>query len=329
HAESGKVFALQPLDHEELELLQFQVSARDSGVPALGSNVTLQVFVLDENDNAPALLGLSAGGVVNELVSRSVGASHVVTKVRAVDADSGYNAWLSYELQTASGGLRSPFRVGLYTGEISTTRILDEVDAPRHRLLVLVKDHGEPALTATATVLVSLVESSQGPKTSSLAFVGAVGPEETLVNVNVYLIIAICSVSSLFVLTLLLYSVLRCLAVPTEGSCGPGKPTTLVCSSAVGSLSYSQQRGQRVCSGEGPPKTDLMAFSPSLPQGPNSTDNKLMKNDSTRQLYEFISYHLRPRDVAVYHEVSSTNTQSLSFLTLRLTWQLNDDEQKS
>ncbi|XP_036137552.1 protocadherin alpha-3-like, partial [Molossus molossus] len=73
HAESGKVYALQPLDHEELELLQFQVSARDAGVPPLGSNVTLQVFVLDENDNAPALLppgAGSGGGMVSELVSR-------------------------------------------------------------------------------------------------------------------------------------------------------------------------------------------------------------------------------------------------------------------
>ncbi|XP_045346984.1 protocadherin alpha-11 isoform X6 [Leopardus geoffroyi] len=270
HAESGKVYALQPLDHEELELLQFQVSARDAGVPPLGSNVTLQVFVLDENDNAPALLPLpgagGAGGAVSELVWRSVGAGHVVAKVRAVDADSGYNAWLSYELQPAAGGARSPFRVALYTGEISTTRSLDEADSPRQRLLVLVRDHGEPALTATATVLLSLVESGQAPKASSRVLAGAAGAETALVDVNVYLIIAICAVSSLLVLTLLLYVALRCSAPPSEGACGPGKPT-LVCSSAVGSWSYSHQRRQRVCSGEGPPKTDLMAFSPSLPPG--------------------------------------------------------------
>nr|XP_008536879.1 PREDICTED: protocadherin alpha-12 isoform X2 [Equus przewalskii] len=266
HAESGKVYALQPLDHEELELLQFQVSARDAGVPPLGSNVTLQVFVLDENDNAPALLPPGAGGgagAVSELVSRSVGAGHVVAKVRAVDADSGYNAWLSFELQPAAGGGRSPFRVGLYTGEISTTRVLDEADAPRQRLLVLVKDHGEPALTATATVLLSLVESGQAPKTSSRTSAGTA--ETALVDVNVYLIVAICAVSSLLVLTLLLYVALRCSAPPTEGACGPGKPR-LVCSSAVESWSYSQQRRQKVCSGEGQPKTDLMAFSPCLSQ---------------------------------------------------------------
>ncbi|XP_058398299.1 protocadherin alpha-8 isoform X6 [Diceros bicornis minor] len=266
HAESGKVYALQPLDHEELELLQFQVSARDAGVPPLGSNVTLQVFVLDENDNAPALLPPAAGGgdgAVSEVVARSVGAGHVVAKVRAVDADSGYNAWLSYELQPAAGGVRSPFRVALYTGEISATRALDEADLPRQRLLVLVKDHGEPALTATATVLLSLVESRQEPKAWSRASEGAAGAETVLLDVNVYLIIAICAVSSLLVLTLLLYTALRCSALPTEGACGPGKPT-LVCSSAVGSWSYSQQKRPRVCSGEGPPKTDLMAFSPSL-----------------------------------------------------------------
>ncbi|XP_037003615.2 protocadherin alpha-5-like [Artibeus jamaicensis] len=282
HAESGKVFALQPLDHEELELLQLQVSARDAGVPPLGSNVTLQVFVLDENDNAPALLppgagiGGGGGGAVSQLVSRSVGAGHVVAKVRAVDADSGYNAWLSYELQAAAGGARSPFRVGLYTGEISTTRVLDEADEPRQRLLVLVKDHGEPTQVATATVLLSLVDSSQAPKTSSRTSNSAGAQRPALVDVNVYLIIAICAVSSLLVLTLLLYTALRCSAPPSEGACAQGK-RVLVCSSAVGSWSYSQQRRQRVCSGEGPPKTDLMAFSPSLPQGPSSANNVSLK----------------------------------------------------
>ncbi|XP_037365030.1 protocadherin alpha-1-like [Talpa occidentalis] len=273
HAESGRVFALQPLDHEELELLQFQVSARDAGVPPLGSNVTLQVFVLDENDNAPALLPGGAG----ELVPRSLGAGHVVAKVRAVDADSGYNAWLSYELlqpaAAAAGGARGPFRVGLYTGEISTTRALDEADAPRQRLLVLVKDHGEPALTATATVLLSLVESGLAPRASSRAPEGAAGAPTALLDVNVYLIVAICAVSSLLVLTLLLYVALRCAAPPGEGegAGAAGKPA-LVCASAVGSWSCSQQRRQRVCSGEGPPKTDLMAFSPSLPPGLNALE---------------------------------------------------------
>ncbi|XP_069932309.1 protocadherin alpha-1 isoform X4 [Oryctolagus cuniculus] len=286
HAESGRVHALQPLDREELELLRFEVSARDAGVPALGSNVTLQVFVLDENDHAPWVLPRGAGGPASEAVpvwvSRSAGAGHVVAKVRAVDADAGYNAWLSYELQAApngaaSGGARLPFRVGLYTGEISTTRSLDEADLARQRLLVLVKDHGEPALTATATVLLSLVDGGQAPAAASsraaaaAGVAAAAGGAAALLDVNASLIVAICAVSSLLVLTLVVWTALRCWAPAAEGACGPGQPA-LVCASAVGSWSCSQRRRQRVSGGEGAPKADLMAFSPGLPPGPESED---------------------------------------------------------
>ncbi|XP_051834540.1 protocadherin alpha-5 isoform X11 [Antechinus flavipes] len=275
HSESGKVYALQSLDHEELELLQFHVSARDAGFPPLGSNVSLQVFVLDENDNAPTVLPPHGGlSPVTELVSQSVAVGHVVAKIRAMDADSGYNAWLSYELLPEGSIGRCPFRVGLYTGEISTTRALEDLDASRQTLLVLVKDHGKPELSTTATVIVSLVENRQAFKTSSSSSEvlrkAGMEKESSLMDVNVYLIIAICSVSSLLVLSLLLYVALRCTASP-KGVYGTGKPT-LVCSSEVGSLSYSQQQRQKVCSWDGMTKNDLMAFSPNLPQPPTSRE---------------------------------------------------------
>ncbi|XP_048187402.1 protocadherin alpha-10-like [Perognathus longimembris pacificus] len=273
HAQSGRVHALQPLDHEELALLQFQVSARDAGAPARGSNASLQLFVLDENDNAPALLGPAGGGARSHALARSAGAGHVLTKVRALDADSGYNAWLAYELQPAAAGARSPFRVGLYTGEVSTTRALDEADAPRQRLVVLVRDHGEPALTATATLLVSLVDGAPSPKLSARASAGRVGAEASPLDVNASLMVAICAVSGLLVLTLLLWGALRCCgAARSEGACAPGKPV-LVCSSAVGSWSSCRQRRPGLCSAEGPPKADLMAFSPGLPPSSGCGDN--------------------------------------------------------
>ncbi|XP_038626761.1 protocadherin alpha-4-like [Tachyglossus aculeatus] len=305
HAESGRVYALQPLDHEELELLQVQVCARDAGVPALDSNVTLHVFVLDENDNAPLVLpphsgaasapswssaesstrsgspGVSPSGP--ELVPLGAGPGHPVAKIRAVDLDSGYNAWLAYELRAAGGGAgRGPFRIGLYTGEISTARALDEADGPRHTLLVVVRDHGEPALRATATVSVSLVDhggqdaKAAAARASGARAVGASvgGPRAALGDVNVYLVVAICAVSGLFVLTVLLYAALRCSA-PPRGLCGPGPPA-LVCSSAVGSWSYSQQGRRRrpnACAGDGAAKSDLMAFSPNMPPCPGSRDS--------------------------------------------------------
>ncbi|XP_037763767.1 LOW QUALITY PROTEIN: protocadherin alpha-5-like [Chelonia mydas] len=249
HSESGHIYGLQPFDYEELQVLQFQVSARDAGFPSLCGTVTVQLFVVDENDNAPAVSapGSGRGSPGPELVPLSAGAGHVVGKVRAVDADSGYNAWLRYEVQEARAA--GPFRVGVYSGEISTTRALEESDGPSQRLVILVKDHGEPALSATATVSLSLVESPQAVKWDSRRRVGSEGP---LVDMNVSLMIAICSVSGLFVLVIVVYVALRCHTGP-EVMCGPGK-ATVVCSSEVGSWSYSQRQSRNCVSGKAPPR---------------------------------------------------------------------------
>ncbi|XP_011820509.1 PREDICTED: protocadherin alpha-5-like [Mandrillus leucophaeus] len=288
NSNTGEIKVKGELDYEVCNSYEINIDAMDKSAFPLTGHCKVVVKLLDVNDNTPEMAITSLFLPVKE----DAPVSTVIALITVSDRDSGANGQVTCSLMphvpfklvsTFKNYARIPFRVGLYTGEISTTRSLDETEAPRHRLLVLVKDHGEPALTATATVLVSLVESGQAPKASSRASAGAVGPEAALVDVNVYLIIAICAVSSLLVLTLLLYTALRCSAPPTEVVCTRGNPTlsTLVCSSAVGSWSYSQQRRQRVCSGEGPPKMDLMAFSPSLSPCPvmGRAENQALNED--------------------------------------------------
>ncbi|XP_066053669.1 protocadherin alpha-13-like isoform X4 [Chamaea fasciata] len=294
-AESGRVWALQPLDYEELQVLQFEVRAVDAGEPPLCGNATVQLFVLDENDNAPALLPAAgsapeAGGAAGEAAAAAAAglgsvsdtlwawaawgapAGQVVAKIRAVDADSGYNAWLRYELWEPRA--KGPFRVGLYSGEVSTARALDEADGPRHRLLIVVRDHGEPARSATATLSVSLVEAAEAAlaagsssSSSSRAALGAeMGPGAASAATNVWLVVAICAVSSLFLLAVVLYGASRW-APRAAVLSGPG-PTTLVCASEVGSWSYSQRHSRSLCVADGAAKSDLMVFSPNFPPPP-------------------------------------------------------------
>ncbi|CAO2593778.1 Protocadherin alpha-3 [Lemmus lemmus] len=203
HAESGKVFALQPLDHEELELLQFQVSARDAGVPSLGSNVTLQVFVLDENDNAPALLphgAVGAGGAVMERVPLSARAGHLVTKVVAEDADSGSNAWLSYHISQSSDS--SLFRISVNMGELRTARLVFPTDPVEQRVVVVVQDHGEPPLSPSVTLGVLL--SNSAPQVLP-DFEDIWAPRAQLPARNLYLVIALVCTSFLFLGCLLFF----------------------------------------------------------------------------------------------------------------------------
>ncbi|XP_071614473.1 protocadherin alpha-2-like isoform X2 [Heliangelus exortis] len=304
-AESGRVWALQALDYEEVQVLEFEVRAVDAGEPPLSGNATVQVFVVDENDNAPSLLPAAGGGAGGEAGGGARGgaggsleawsgegseglmvpslwawaswgspAGQVVAKIRAVDADSGYNAWLRYELWEPRG--KAPFRVGLYSGEVRTTRALEEADGPRQRLLIVVRDHGEPPRSVTATLSVSVVEGAEAAAAAVAA--GSSGPRASSVSeevsllssasTNVWLVVAICAVSSLFVLAVVLYGASRW--APRAGVVsGPG-PTTLVCASEVGSWSYSQRQSRSLCVAEGAGKSDLMVFSPNFPPPPGT-----------------------------------------------------------
>ncbi|KAM5301581.1 protocadherin gamma-B7 isoform 23-T24 [Glossophaga mutica] len=162
NAQSGVLFAQRALDHEHLRAFQLTLQARDQGSPALSTNVSLRVLVTDRNDNAPRVLYPALGpdgSALFDTVPRAAQPGYLVTKVVAVDADSGHNAWLSYHvLQASEPGL---FSLGLRTGEVRTARALGDRDAIRQRLLVSVRDGGQPPLSATATLHLVFADSLQ------------------------------------------------------------------------------------------------------------------------------------------------------------------------
>ncbi|NXD59864.1 PCDGA protein, partial [Corvus moneduloides] len=55
-AETGALYALRSFDYEEVRELELWVRAEDGGAPALSSNVSVRLLIVDENDNAPQVL---------------------------------------------------------------------------------------------------------------------------------------------------------------------------------------------------------------------------------------------------------------------------------
>ncbi|XP_077433286.1 protocadherin alpha-6-like isoform X17 [Vanacampus margaritifer] len=209
NSENGQISALKSFDFETLKSFQFQVVATDGGSPPLSSNVTVNVFILDQNDNAPVILypvssNGSAEGV--EEIPRNMKAGDLVTKVRAYDADIGYNGWLLFSLQQVTH--HSLFSLDRYTGQIRTLRSLTETDEAEHGLLILVKDNGNVSLSATATVTVKLVEPKEAFAASDVKSAAKVDNEED--NVTFYLIITLGSVSLLFVISIIVLIAMQC-----------------------------------------------------------------------------------------------------------------------
>ncbi|KAM4621843.1 protocadherin beta-18-like [Polymixia lowei] len=213
--ENGDILALKSFDFETLKTFQFHVVATDSGTPPLSSNVTVNVFILDQNDNAPVILypvntNGSAEGV--EEIPRNVNAGHLVTKVRAYDADIGYNGWLLFSLLEVTD--HSLFGLDRYTGQIRTLRSFTETDEAEHKLVILVKDNGNVSLSATATVIVKAVEPKEAFAASDVKSAAQDNEEN---NVAFYLMITLGSVSALFIITFIVLIVMQC-SKPTDYS---------------------------------------------------------------------------------------------------------------
>uniref|UniRef100_A0A452U8Z4 Cadherin domain-containing protein n=1 Tax=Ursus maritimus TaxID=29073 RepID=A0A452U8Z4_URSMA len=208
NSNTGILYALDSFDYEQVKDLQLWVMASDSGDPPLSSNMSLSLFVLDQNDNAPEILYPSIptdGSTGVELAPRSAEPGYLVTKVVAVDRDSGQNAWLSYHLLKASEpGL---FAVGLHTGEVRTARALLDRDALKQSLVVAVQDHGQPPLSATVTLTVAVADSIP----DVLADLGSIrtpgDPDDS--DLTLYLVVAVAAVSCVFLAFVIVLLALR------------------------------------------------------------------------------------------------------------------------
>ncbi|XP_023607819.1 protocadherin alpha-C1 isoform X2 [Myotis lucifugus] len=199
---SGAITAKTSFDFEQLKEVHFQVEARDGGIPPRSATVTVNLFVVDRNDNAPVILfPVTRNGTVPvEIVPRSARTGHLVTKVVAEDADSGSNAWLSYHISQASDS--SLFRISANMGELRTARLVLPTDAVKQRVVVVVQDRGDPPLSSSVTLGVLL--SNSVPQVLP-DFEDAWETGGHLSARNLYLVIALACISFLFLGCLLFF----------------------------------------------------------------------------------------------------------------------------
>ncbi|TRY83839.1 hypothetical protein DNTS_031977 [Danionella cerebrum] len=204
NGDTGVIHAVRSFDYEQLKSFTVLVLARDNGSPPLSGNVTVSVFISDENDNRPQILYPSPEGnsFMTELVPKGAQARSLVSKVIAVDADSGQNAWLSYQIVKATDpGL---FSIGAHSGEIRTQRDISESDSMKQNLIVSVRDNGQPSLSATCALSLLISDNlAEVPELKDMAH------DESGSKLTFYLIIALVSVSTFFLTFLIIILAVR------------------------------------------------------------------------------------------------------------------------
>ncbi|KFU85248.1 Protocadherin alpha-C2, partial [Chaetura pelagica] len=219
-SDSGNMYAVRSFDYETLREFQVVVQAQDAGIPPLSSTVTVCIYVVDENDHAPQILYPTSTNTsaALEMIPRSAYAGYLVTKIIAIDGDSGQNAWLFFHLvQTSDPGL---FRIELHTGEIRTTRKLGEDSTPTFNLTVEVRDNGEPPMSSSVAITIAVVDrvSKIIPDTRR-----HYKSPSTYSEITLYLIIALSAISFVFLFTIIGLAVIKCYRYSLYGgSCCAG-----------------------------------------------------------------------------------------------------------
>ncbi|XP_077166913.1 protocadherin beta-16-like isoform X1 [Paroedura picta] len=209
NSETGNLYAIRSLDYEQMKDFQVTVRAVDSGSPPLSSEVMVRVVVMDENDNAPFILYPLQNGTSpsNDLVPRGAEAGYLVTKVVAVDRDSGQNSWLSYELLKATEpGL---FNVGVQNGEVKTTRPINKRDTFKQKLIIGVRDNGHLPQSTSAALNILLVDGFSDPymKMVEIPKEEVVGEEDR--TLTMYLVICLAVISSIFLVSMLAFVAIK------------------------------------------------------------------------------------------------------------------------
>uniref|UniRef100_A0A672FLY2 Cadherin domain-containing protein n=1 Tax=Salarias fasciatus TaxID=181472 RepID=A0A672FLY2_SALFA len=279
--ENGNLYALKTFDYEIEKEFLFHIEARDSGSPPLSSNVTVHIIIVDQNDNAPVIVSpwRAHGSVVEEKIPRSTDKGSLVAKVIALDTDSVHNSRITYQfLQVTDATL---FSLDQYNGEIRTMRMFSYRDPRHQRLVVVAKDNGQPALSATVTIKLSTVETAVKAYSDMTEM-----PLEYDIfsDLNLYLVIGLGSVSFLLLITILVTIVLKCqkpkpskTAAPCRNSVISERNSTIADSTLVSNDAYwyslflAETRKGKLVVRQPMPKGSRYIVS-SIPRGTGLTD---------------------------------------------------------
>uniref|UniRef100_A0A803V7Q4 Protocadherin Fat 3 n=1 Tax=Ficedula albicollis TaxID=59894 RepID=A0A803V7Q4_FICAL len=152
---SGVITSQKTLDYERASSYQLIVQA--TNMAGMASNATVNIQVVDENDNPPVFLFSQYSGSISEAapvnsVVRSANNSPLV--IRATDADSNQNALLVYQIVESTA--KKYFTVDSSTGAIRTIANLDHETIAHFHFHVHVRDSGNPQLTAESPVEVTI-----------------------------------------------------------------------------------------------------------------------------------------------------------------------------
>ena len=158
HPKNGMIRVVNPLDHETSQNYFLTIQAQDGGDPPLSNHATVNITVMDVNDNAPEFAQVSYNAMINEAAT----GGEKVAIVRANDADQGDNGRVLYSIR--SGDRQGQFSIDSHQGIIRVNNDnLDREMISSYVLEIEAADHGVPVKSSSVLVNIEITDANDNP----------------------------------------------------------------------------------------------------------------------------------------------------------------------
>ncbi|XP_064191064.1 protocadherin Fat 1a isoform X3 [Anguilla rostrata] len=161
--QTGDIFVVERLDYETSHEFYLTVEATDGGTPSLSDMATVNINLMDVNDNSPVF----SQAVYSAVVSEDAELGRTVVTVAADDADGPAHNHVRYSITDGNQG--SPFTIDPVKGEVKVARQLDRERISGYTLTVLASDNGSPPKSSSATVNIDVSDVNDNPPVFSQA----------------------------------------------------------------------------------------------------------------------------------------------------------------
>ncbi|XP_052795491.1 protocadherin beta-16-like isoform X2 [Mya arenaria] len=171
---------VKELDHETKSRYQLHVLAKDAGNPIRTGTLTVDIEVIDENDNKPEF----EHSKLNISVTEDISVGKSIVTLKASDKDSGKFGQVQYALLEPTTYLSEHFSVNATSGELKVKQKLNyEAGNSQKTIYIVASDRGETALSSTATVLLTIKDAGNNPPKITTTILGEEkSPNELLVS---------------------------------------------------------------------------------------------------------------------------------------------------
>nr|XP_046262841.1 protocadherin-18b isoform X3 [Scatophagus argus] len=200
---NGAIYALRSFDHEDVSRITFTIQAHDGGNPALSTNTTVLLTVLDENDNPPIIHSPSLRNHTAELpVWKYASPGQLITALKVTDRDAGANGEVSCAI--IGGNENGLFVMDSRRCELRTNASLEQAPRDVMEIRVEVQDRGTNRMSTGALLRLSLQETMD-----ILPPLYPTGSSQAPLDLSL-VIISLCAVCALLLIVMVMFATARC-----------------------------------------------------------------------------------------------------------------------